>query len=172
MSSRYLVDNQDKRHEVVITEDGDGYRVVIDGESFTASVRDITGNPTRSLLIDGRSYEIATMSSRDGTDVYVSGDVFRVRVTDELWARAEGGASVADAGREAVLSPMPGAVVSIEVELGQVVRAGEVVAVVEAMKMQNDLTAEHGGKVTEIRAAAGDVVEQDAVLVVMEAETK
>ncbi len=106
------------------------------------------------------------MPSRDGLDVYISGDVFYVRVTDEVWARAESAAHGVVSGEE-VASPMPGSVVRISVELGQIVEAGETVAVVEAMKMQNDLAAARGGKVEQIRVKAGDIVEQGAVLVVL-----
>jgi hypothetical protein len=107
------------------------------------------------------------MPSRDGLDVYVSGDVFRVRVTDELWARAEAGAREDGSGREEVSSPMPGAVVGVPVAVGQRVDAGHTVAVVEAMKMQNDVTSARSGTVLEIRVKAGDVVDQGAVLVVL-----
>ena len=151
---------------MTITEEGNGYRVVIDGETVEVDSLSVPGSPTRSLLIDGRSFEAATMPSRDGLDVYISGDVFYVRVTDELWARAESAAH-GSAGGEEVTSPMPGSVVRVLVELGQVVEAGQTVAVVEAMKMQNDLAAARGGTVEQIRVKAGEVVEQGAVLVVL-----
>jgi biotin carboxyl carrier protein len=140
---------------------------VLDGEAMTVSSRAIGGSKVHSLLIDDRSYETATMPSRDGLDVFVSGDVFRVRVTDELWARAEAGAQAAGSGHEEVRSPMPGAVIGVSVAPGQIVSPGETVAIVEAMKMQNDVPAVRGGKVVEIRAKKGDVVDQGAVLVVL-----
>jgi len=99
--------------------------------------------------------------------VYVSGDVFRVRVTDELWARAEAAAHGAGTGHERVASPMPGAVVRIPVEKGQIVAPGETVAIVEAMKMQNDIACVRGGRVEEIRSQPGEVVDQGAILVVL-----
>ena len=64
-----------------------------------------------------------------------------------------------------VLSPMPGLVVSIDVVAGQSVRTGEVVAVLEAMKMQNIIRAERDGTVKAVNAAAGDSVAADEVLV-------
>ncbi len=67
-----------------------------------------------------------------------------------------------------ILSPMPGLIVSMAVELGQDVKAGEAVCVVEAMKMQNIIRAEADGKVQSINAAAGDSVAADAVLVEFE----
>ncbi len=167
MSTRYIVHRDGEELAVTIAEEGSGYRLEIDGQTVHVDARSVPGSPTRSLIVDGRSYEAAVMTTRDGLDVYVSGDVFRVRVTDELWARAEEGAMAAGSGQEQIASPMPGSVVRIPVEVGQVVPAGETVAVVEAMKMQNDLATAHGGKVVEIRVEPGDVVDQGTVLVVL-----
>ncbi|MFZ3247289.1 MAG: acetyl/propionyl/methylcrotonyl-CoA carboxylase subunit alpha [Pseudolabrys sp.] len=70
---------------------------------------------------------------------------------------------LADTG-EHVLCPMPGLVVSIAVEEGQEVKAGETVAVVEAMKMENVLRAEIDGTVKKINAKPGDSLAVDAVI--------
>ncbi|PXA82585.1 acetyl/propionyl-CoA carboxylase subunit alpha, partial [Caulobacter sp. D4A] len=64
-----------------------------------------------------------------------------------------------------VLSPMPGLVVSMDVEIGQQVREGEIVCVLEAMKMQNILRAERDAVVKAVNAKAGDPVAADQVLV-------
>ncbi len=62
-------------------------------------------------------------------------------------------------------SPMPGLVVSIPVVVGQAVKTGETVAIIEAMKMQNILKAERDGVVKAVSAKAGDPVAADDVLV-------
>ncbi|WP_091739118.1 acetyl-CoA carboxylase biotin carboxylase subunit [Phenylobacterium immobile] len=64
-----------------------------------------------------------------------------------------------------IVSPMPGLVVSLDVAPGQAVRAGQPVAVVEAMKMQNIIRAERDGVVRSVGAKAGDSVAADEVLV-------
>ena len=64
-----------------------------------------------------------------------------------------------------VLSPMPGLVVTLDLTVGQQVRSGEAVAVVEAMKMQNIIRAERDGVVKAVNAKAGDSVAADEVLV-------
>jgi propionyl-CoA carboxylase alpha chain len=70
---------------------------------------------------------------------------------------------IADTGKQ-VLCPMPGLVVSIAVKEGQEVKAGETVAVVEAMKMENVLRAEIDGLVKKINAKPGDSLAVDAVI--------
>jgi biotin carboxyl carrier protein len=166
MATRYIARIGDRTLEVDLTEVGDGYLLAMEGKTIRVDCRTVGGG-IRSLLIEGRSYESGTMPTRDGTDVYISGDVFRVKVTDELWARVEGAAQTAGGGHEEILSPMPGSVIKIVVEAGQTVEPGQTVAVVEAMKMQNDIAAQRGGTVQEIRVGTGDVVDQGAVLVVL-----
>ena len=70
---------------------------------------------------------------------------------------------VADHGK-AVRCPMPGLVVSIAVAEGQEVKAGETLAVVEAMKMENVLRAERDGVVKKIQVKTGDSLAVDAVI--------
>jgi propionyl-CoA carboxylase alpha chain len=64
-----------------------------------------------------------------------------------------------------LLSPMPGLLVSVAVAEGQEVKAGEELAVVEAMKMENVLRAERDGVVSAVKAAAGDSLMVDQVIV-------
>lgn len=168
MAARYVVHHNGEPVLVTVYEEREGYRLEFeDGETVHVDVRTIGAGPHRSLLIDGKSYEADTMPAQDGIDVYISGDVYHLKVTDELWAQAEEAAHGGSGGGEQILSPMPGAVVDIPVKVGQTVAPGETVAVVEAMKMQNDLAAVRGGTVVEVRAAPGEVVDQGAVLVVL-----
>jgi propionyl-CoA carboxylase alpha chain len=69
----------------------------------------------------------------------------------------------ADSGKK-LLCPMPGLVKSIAVAEGQEVKAGETLAVVEAMKMENVLRAERDGRVKKLHAKAGDSLAVDAVI--------
>jgi propionyl-CoA carboxylase alpha chain len=71
--------------------------------------------------------------------------------------------SKADAGKK-VLCPMPGLVISIGVSEGQEVKAGETLAVIEAMKMQNVLRAERDGTVKKIHASPGSTLAVDALI--------
>ena len=73
-------------------------------------------------------------------------------------------------GEALTLSPMPGLVKSVHVEAGQQVKAGDRLAVLEAMKMEHSLTAARDGVVAEVLAAAGDQVEAGAPLIRLEEE--
>ena len=64
-----------------------------------------------------------------------------------------------------IISPMPGLVVSVDVELGQDVQEGEAVCIVEAMKMQNSLSSGVTGVVKAVHVKPGDTVDEDQVMV-------
>lgn len=69
---------------------------------------------------------------------------------------------------EQVKSPMPGTILDINVQAGQSVNAGDVIVVMEAMKMENEIVASVSGKIAEICVKKGDAVDTDAVLAVIE----
>lgn len=69
---------------------------------------------------------------------------------------------------ETILSPMPGVILDVKVKVGDMVKFGQSLAVLEAMKMENDIPATVDGKVAEIKVKKGDTVETDDVLIVIE----
>ena len=101
-------------------------------------------------------------------DVEVEGEVFKVRVTGAgmtvMPAFGAGGAASVPAsppvkvGEGTVIAPMQGLIVKIPVNMGDDVKLGDVVAVLEAMKMQNDIVTTAAGKVREVYVREGEVV--------------
>ena len=71
------------------------------------------------------------------------------------------------AGGERVVSPMQGTVLAVEVSEGEDVIAGQVLCVVEAMKMENEITAHHDGVVRELSVTAGDAVQSGQLICVV-----
>lgn len=68
-------------------------------------------------------------------------------------------------GDNAILAPMPGTILDIKVAVGDKISVGDVVVVLEAMKMENEITSEYDGTVSAIKVKKGDTVDTDAVLV-------
>jgi len=121
------------------------FRGVLDGRPFTAQVRPAAeGYVIRHRAAQGRVLVLTPRSA-------------------ELHAKLPP-KQAADTSKM-VLSPMPGLVVALDVTPGQEVKSGEVVAVLEAMKMQNIIRAERDGVVKSVGAKAGDSVAADEVLV-------
>ncbi len=82
-------------------------------------------------------------------------------------APAPASATTPIAAGEVVESPMPGNILKINVAQGQTVKEGDVLIVLEAMKMENEITAPRGGVIAQIIAAKGAVVETGSPLVVL-----
>ena len=74
------------------------------------------------------------------------------------------------AARDAIVTPMQGTVLNVEVEEGQEVEAGQVLCVVEAMKMENEITAHRAGRVTELSVEAGQAVKTGQVICVVQSD--
>lgn len=76
-------------------------------------------------------------------------------------------ATTSATGGTTITSPMPGSILDVKVNVGDKVKFGQTLAILEAMKMENDIPATVDGEVVEIRVKKGDVVETDSVLIVL-----
>ena len=130
-----------------------------------------------SLLIEGKSYEVfarrITKADQKGSETYeiqLAGQRFEVTVEDERAKLLAGLArSTATSGDATVQAPMPGLVVNVPLEQGTTVEAGQTVVVLEAMKMENDLSSPIAGTIKEIRVNKGQTVDQGEALVIITA---
>lgn len=116
-----------------------------------------------SVLVDGTSVEVRV----DGQTASVNGLRYDMERPDPRRYQ-RGGTGAVRAGRDSVRAPMPGKIVRILVTVGDEVSAGQGIAVVEAMKMQNELKAPQAGKITGIHARENDTVEAGTVIAVIE----
>ena len=93
---------------------------------------------------------------------------YRVQVEDERARRlGERRAAVEEAGEAEVVSPMPGVVVAVLVEIGQEVRTGEGLLILEAMKMENEVRAPHAGTVERVHVSVDGSVELNDELITL-----
>jgi propionyl-CoA carboxylase alpha chain len=126
----------------------------------------IPGEPVWQGTIDGKFVAIQVRPVNNGFRLTHQGfevPIYVFTETEATSARLMPVVSAADTGKK-LLCPMPGLVVSIAVNEGQEVKAGETLAVVEAMKMQNVLRAERDGTVKKIHAAPGATLAVDALI--------
>jgi biotin carboxyl carrier protein len=158
----------DGRVVPVEVEGGPGrYRVILEGEALDVDARRV-GEGLWSLVI-GAGSTLAEVTEEDGVSVvHVDGETYRIRVEEETryLIRTRGGAAAA-AG-QVLKAPMPGRVVLIEVAVGQRVRRGDGLVILEAMKMENEFRASGEGTVKEIRVQAGQAVNPGDVLMIIE----
>jgi propionyl-CoA carboxylase alpha chain len=152
-----------------IARDGEALMVRFGGVSRRSVLASAwkPGDPIWSGTIDDGPISVQVRPVLNGFDLAHRGIETRAYVYTEreaAAARLMPEKKVADSGK-AVRCPMPGLVVSISVAEGQEVKAGETLAVVEAMKMENVLRAERDGVVKAIRAKPGDSLAVDAVII-------
>lgn len=117
-----------------------------------------------SLLIDGSSFDVTVHRSLTHFSVAVNGIVFEVGLRDPKQSRHQPGAGENSAGPASVAAPMPGKLVKLLVAEGDSVKEGQGVAVVEAMKMQNELKAPKSGNVDRVAVVEGQAVNAAEVL--------
>ncbi len=165
----YYAKLRDGEKRVEIRKEGFTYFGDIDGKTFEVDARLIDGPSVMSLIVDKKCYEIVITKAGKKLIVSAGGEEFEIEIADELQHRGVGQtAAAAELGIEEVKAPMPGVVVAFEVEPGEEIAPGSPVVIVEAMKMQNEISTLGGGLVKKILVKAGDVVESQQTLLIVD----
>lgn len=158
----------EKRHELDLEVRVEGDQLVLETEreSVAAHVVSLPDGESYSLLVGGRSYEVAIQEEGGATQVLLDGRRFRVAVKSPLEKTLREVVHADLAGRGTTLeAPMPGLIVAVHAKPGERVRQGQPLVVMEAMKMQNELQAEADGIVQALHVEVGDTVEAGRALV-------
>ena len=144
--------------------------VSFDGKSIKIASNWVPGVPVLNATIDGNDIAIEVDRNSLGWTLTTDGVAKHVRVMSRRAAEllAKMPEKEAPDTSQFLLCPMPGLVVSVAVEAGDEIKAGQALAVVEAMKMENILRAEKDATVKSVSAAAGDSLAVDAVMMEFE----
>ncbi len=137
------------------------YKFKINGKDYTVDINGIVGK-TADVSVNGVAYNVE-LENEAAAPVPVAAPVAApapaaAAVTAPVAASASSGNAVT------VKSPLPGVIISIDVKEGQAVKKGQKVAVLEAMKMENEIQADTDGTVTAILVQKGDSVLEGAEL--------
>jgi len=146
--------------------DADSWRFTRNGETLAFTATRLPDGRWSILLSDGRQV-CGRASRKDGGIVEVATAAGRclVHLDDPLHDRlSHSAASDQGSGEDAVRALMPGRVVEVRVAEGDRVEAGNILLVLEAMKMQNEIRASSGGRVSRCVVSAGDAVDGGALL--------
>lgn len=129
-------------------------------------------------IINGKEYTVSVGERKDGiSPVTVNGETYDVALVPEPKKErkvvVKAPASTPKTGekddlQDALRSPLPGTIVDIPVKVGLEVKEGDTLIVLEAMKMDNNLTAERDGKIKAILVNEGDAVKENTPLVTFE----
>jgi len=154
------------KREFSLTLDGTTYKIAVDGNSILVNGQPfVAGFDGEQVLVNGAPYEIKLK----GDQVLVGGISYGLAVEGLVQgkrAQRRAGAAAASAG--AVIAIMPGKIIRVLVVQGDEIAEGQVVCILEAMKMENELKAAKAGRVTALYAQPGQNVEKGAVLAEIE----
>ena len=123
------------------------------------------------VTLNGKNYEVE-VEETDAvitavTDAAPAAPVAAAAPAAPAAAPAPSAAPAAAADGQKVLSPMPGTILSVNVSVGSAVKAGEVILILEAMKMENEIVAPCDGTVKQLAVQKGSTVATDALLAVV-----
>jgi len=147
--------------------EGETCHGVVESDALAARARELTVEHTSALDGTGRLVERVTPVEVDGRRFEVT-----VLASEPPWlelarSRRERADASGHGGSGAVVSPMQGTVLSVAVAEGDIVEAGAVLCIVEAMKMENEIAAHRAGVVTELTVAQGQPVQNGQVICVL-----
>ena len=160
---KYITTVEDKQFLVEIIDEK---HVSVDGKVYEVDFESVSGQPVYSLIVDGKSHESYVAPGDHDWQVLIRGRLYPVTVEDEREKRlrSAAGGGVAETGEFHLRAPMPGLVVAILVTEGQAIKKGQVLLILESMKMQNELKAPRDGTIGRVRVKAGETVEQKQTL--------
>lgn len=162
---KYYIAVNGKKYEAILQDDqGKILFLAVDGGLFTV---ELVGEPS-----DGKMHAIVNNRERiaESADLLGSGKVISEKtipttldgepfIEEEQVAKGPAGAL------NGIIAPLPGKVVAVKVNVGDEIRAGDVVIILEAMKMENEIISNLDGKIAEVKVKEGDTVDAEDVLV-------
>jgi len=162
-----------KLYQVQMERAGEGYQVTVNGKPFDVKI------VPEGFSIGGKVHSVKVSANQgDAVRADVDGKIIEALILDisktptrkaEDVAAKKTSEPIARTGHgKTLMAPMPGKIVKVLVSVGQKVKVGEVVLILEAMKMENEIRSPFEGKVKEVRVSAGAGVAAEEPLVTME----
>lgn len=132
------------------------YKYKINGKEYEVTINSLSENHA-DVIVNGTSYDVEMIMEEKSVETVSSRPVRQVSQHSEEAVPAHVDKSLK--------SPLPGTILAIKVKVGDTVNEGQTIAILEAMKMENEILAEHDGIVTAINVEKGDNVPEGAVIV-------
>ncbi|KAI1899603.1 hypothetical protein AGOR_G00063490 [Albula goreensis] len=159
-------------HAVMVSRSGSTYTVDLDGKSVDVSSEWNLASALLPVTVNGAQRTVQCLSRNAGGEISLQylGTVYKVRVLSKLAATLSKHMpeKVPEDTSSILRSPMPGSVVAVSVKPGDTVAEGQEICVIEAMKMQNSMTAAKTAKVKSVHCKTGETVGEGDLLVELE----
>ena len=165
---KYHVLVEGTHYEVQVERRDGGFDVTCGGETNHVDVATLRDGLAYSVLVDERSVDVTTEENGDGLDLLVAGSRYSTEVLGEREWLARSIQADGDDGDTRVTAVMTGIVNDVLVAVGDPVTKGQVLFILEAMKMENEVRAEVDGTVAAVHTQAGATVELGDVIIELE----
>ena len=129
------------------------YKYIINGKEYAVNIENLQGNQA-SVTVNGKAYDVEIVGQAPKKITPVA----KPAAPAAKPAAAPAAAAAAPGEGTPFKAPLPGTINDIKVAVGQTVNVGDVVLILEAMKMENEITAEKAGTITSITVNKGDSV--------------
>lgn len=167
MEFEFLIDNELRK--ISLEKKKDGYHIAEGEKMMKADIQPISPN-VLSFMISGHSHLIYIAQDKDKKYIFINGRQFIVQEPGRETKGFPGGEEKALEGKLLITAPMPGKVIKIHVAERQEVRKNQTLAIVEAMKMENEIKSPVEGFVKKIFVSAGELVNSEKPLIELEAK--
>lgn len=165
---KFVARRGDQTISVEVERSGSSYRLVIGDRTMSADLIEADGHLRSLRLDDGRQFLFTHHREGKTHSVSFGGQEVQLELLDPLAMRADQSGQDNRTGSGLVRAFMPGRVVRILIEAGGEVKRGQGLLILEAMKMENEITAPHDGKIGVIHVQPGQTVESGADLMELE----
>ena len=167
MEFEFFVDNA--LHRISLEKKEDGFEIT-DGETrLTADIQTVSANGL-SVVVAGRASLVYIARDQDKTYVSIAGQQFILQEPGREGKGFHGADEKTQQGALIVTAPMPGKVIKIAVAEQEAVRKNQTLAIVEAMKMENEIKSSLDGFVKSIFVSEGELVDSEKPLIELEAK--
>ena len=140
------------------------YKYTIDGNKYDVAINEVS-ETTAKVTVNGTEYTVEWEKPVEEKPVVKVQPAAAKPAATTAAAPAPAAAPVSG---NAIKTPLPGVIIDVKVNVGDTVKKGDTVVVLEAMKMENNINADRDGKVVAIQVAKGDTVADGAALIVLE----
>ena len=155
-----------RTREVELVRESGTARWRVDGRAMDVDAVEVEAG-AYSILLEGKAYEVRVEPAADGLRIHVGSEKFTAAIVDPREWQGRHGHAVEVEGRLQILAPMSGKIVRVLVKQGETVQAGQGIAVVEAMKMQNEVKSRKTGTVERVMAREGATINAGEILAVV-----
>lgn len=164
---KYFVTVNGRAHEVDVVERLGELHVKVDGAEIDLSYEEVDNLGQVALISGGRSWAVSIEGDEHSVSASIAGHLYLVDIEDERERAAHAAELESTKGGGSVKSVMPGVVVKLLVKDGDTVERGQPLLILEAMKMQNEITAPSAGVVKSLHVREREAVASGAKLVTL-----